>query len=292
MATPGSARVVEIRHVDSHARAGFAFAAESESGFDRCILECAVVLVAIELVGLGVVGHEQIGPAIVVVVEQGDSQRLGTAVEDSARRGDIFERAVAPIVKQPAGGSAIRFRRAVRLVLSVEAAEDVAFRRPLHVVADKKIEQPIAIVVEPQCGSAESLSFSQPAAVGHIDKRAFAGIAEQAVLSHARDQDVREAVVVVVADRHAHAVHFDIEPRARSHIGEGAIAVVVIEPKSGALFLVARPVGAVDQQNVLPAVAIVVEESAAGPESFGQELAAEGSAVVLELDSRLSWSHR
>ncbi len=49
---------------------------------------------------------------------------------------------------------------------------------------------------------------------------------------------------------------------------------------------------AVDQQNVLPAVAIVVEKGAAGAESFRQELAAERAAVVLKLDSGLGWSRR
>ena len=51
------------------------------------------------------------------------------------------------------------------------------------------------------------------------------------------------------------------------------------------MLLVAGPIGAVDQQNVLPAVAIIVEKGAAGAESLRQKLAAESSAVVLELNS-------
>jgi len=46
------------------------------------------------------------------------------------------------------------------------------------------------------------------------------------------------------------------------------------------------PVGTVDQQNVLPAVAIVVEEGASGAKGFREEFAAEGSTVVLKLNSR------
>jgi len=41
-----------------------------------------------------------------------------------------------------------------------------------------------------------------------------------------------------------------------------------------------------NQQNILPAVAIIVQEGASGTEGFWQEFSAEGSAVVLELDSR------
>ena len=53
----------------------------------------------------------------------------------------------------------------------------------------------------------------------------------------------------------------------------------------GSLALVARPVHAVDQQNVLPAVGVVIEERAAGAQRFGQELAAVGAAVVAEMDA-------
>ena len=49
-----------------------------------------------------------------------------------------------------------------------------------------------------------------------------------------------------------------------------------------ALPLVAGPVHAVDEQDVLPAVGVVVEKRAAGPECFGQQLAAIGAAVVAE----------
>ena len=47
----------------------------------------------------------------------------------------------------------------------------------------------------------------------------------------------------------------------------------------------AGPVNTVDEQNVLPAVAIIVEKSAPGAQSFGQELSAEGAAVVLKLNA-------
>ena len=47
----------------------------------------------------------------------------------------------------------------------------------------------------------------------------------------------------------------------------------------------AGPVDAVDQQDVQPAVAVVIEEGAARPQGFGQVLGAEGAAVVAELDA-------
>ena len=125
------AGVVEVAGVDAHAGARFAFRAERQPRFDGDVLERAVAQVAIELVRLRVVGDEQIRPAVDVVVDHRHAERLRARVEDAARRGDVFEGAVAAVVEQPARVAAVRFRRAVRLLLAVEAAEDVVFRRPL-----------------------------------------------------------------------------------------------------------------------------------------------------------------
>jgi len=48
---------------------------------------------------------------------------------------------------------------------------------------------------------------------------------------------------------------------------------------------VIRPVHAVDQQNVQPAIGIVVEEGAARSQSLRQVFGAECAAIVAELDS-------
>src|ERR1039458_9763556 len=46
----------------------------------------------IKLIGLRVIGYQQIGPAIVIVVEHGYAQGLRTAVENSARGRYILKR--------------------------------------------------------------------------------------------------------------------------------------------------------------------------------------------------------
>ena len=53
-----------------------------------------------------------------------------------------------------------------------------------------------------------------------------------------------------------------------------------------ALALVPGPIHRVDQQDVWPAVGVVIEKSAAGTERLRKKLAAVGSGVVRELDSR------
>ena len=259
----GAAGVVEVSRVDPHARPRLAIVAERDAGCERDVPEAAVALIAIELVRLCVVGDEDVRPAVLIVIEQRDTERLRAGVEDAAGRGHVLEGAVAAIAEQPAGLAAVRLRRAVRLLLAVEAAEDVVLGRPLHVVADEQIEQAVAIEVQPHRRRAEGHASVQTAGFRRVHERALAGVAEQPVLADAGDKHVGEAVVVEVADGDAHAVQLDVEACGARDVGERAVPVVAIEAQRRSLLLVAGPVHAVDEQDVLPAVGVVVEERAA-----------------------------
>src|SRR5580658_8271450 len=117
----GCAGIFEIGNVHAHTRASLALAAEGESSFYRGVFERAVALIAIELVGLGVVGDEQIRPAVVILIEKRNPQRFGAAVENSTYGRHVLEGSIAAVVKQPAGLAAIGLGRAIRFVLAVEA---------------------------------------------------------------------------------------------------------------------------------------------------------------------------
>src|SRR5882762_7541989 len=163
-------------------------------------------------------------------------------------------------------------------------------RRPLDVVADKQIQQSVAIEIKPQRRRAQSLAAAQPAWLGYIDERALAGVPEQPVLADASNKDVRITVVVVISDRNPHAVHLHIETSAARDVGKCAVAIVAIELyRAGLRFkvtFVSGPIYAVHQKNVLPAVAVVVKKRATGAECFGQQFPAGGAAVVTEFNSR------
>src|SRR5216684_2700578 len=104
------AGVPEITYVHSHAGARLALAAKRQPSLDRCVFECAVTLISIQLVGLSVVRHQQVGPAALVIIQHCNAKRLGTAVENSAGSGNVLKSAAAAIVEQPARFAAIRFR--------------------------------------------------------------------------------------------------------------------------------------------------------------------------------------
>jgi hypothetical protein len=160
--------------------------------------------------------------------------------------------------------------------------EDVVFERPLDVVADEEVQAAVAVEVQPHGRSTEADAAIETAGARRVHERAAAGVVKQPVLAHAGHEHVGEAVVVVVADGHAQAVHLHVEASGAGHVGERAIAVVPVEPQRRALLLVAGPVHAVHEQHVLPAVAVVVQEGAAGPERLWQKHPAVGAVVVVE----------
>src|SRR6185369_17828200 len=102
----------------------------------------------------------------------------------------------------------------------------------------------------------------------HICELAATEIAKESIWTNTGDVDVDVAVVVVIADGDPDAVHLDAETGLLSHVGERAVFVVVIERGKRFAFLVIRPVHRVDEQDVLPAVVVVIEKSAARADSF------------------------
>src|SRR5260221_2492263 len=85
----GTAGIFKVSDIDAHTCTGFAVGTERESGFDGCVFEFSVAKIAIELVGLRVIGDEKIGPAVLIKVEHGNANRFRTGVKDSAGGGDL-----------------------------------------------------------------------------------------------------------------------------------------------------------------------------------------------------------
>src|SRR6266566_2037982 len=104
-------------------------------------------------------------------------------------------------------------------------------------------------------------------------------------MTHASDQDVRIAVVVVVSNRQTHSVHLDTKASGTGYIGESSIAIVAIELERAAVALVAGPIRSVDEENVLPSVGIVIQKCTAWTECFRKKLSAISAAVVAELNA-------
>src|SRR5207245_9457834 len=118
-----------------------------------------------------------------------------------------------------------------------------------------------------------------------IDKGSFAGVLEYAVLTHASDQDVGIAVIVVVAGRHTHSIHFNIKAGSTGYVGKSSVTIVAIKLERAALALVAGPIRSVDEKNVLPSVGVVIQKCTAWTECFRKKLSALSATIVAELNA-------
>ena len=205
--------------------------------------EGAVAVVVVELVGRAeVVGHVEIGPAVVVVVPPRGGMTAGFA-GDAGAVGHVREGAVAVVVKQitalpvgcrprcqqvgrdvdiePAVAIVVAERRhdrgilhgqAVGVGLLLEGAVALVDVEQIRRVepADIDVEQPVVVHVDERRALFPDLGrlalVADAGLLRHVLELAVAEVAKQpAALGLADDKNIRPAVAVVVADRHAGA---------------------------------------------------------------------------------------
>ena len=121
---------------------------------------------------------------------------------------------------------------------------------------------------------------------GGVVEVSLAVVAKKIAAADRRHVEIGVAVVVIVAHGHALAVKRLVEPGFLGDVFKVSLAVVAVEGLGRRrLDLVAGPVRRVDEEQVLVAVAVVVEKGDARAHGLGQELGAEGAVVVHELDA-------
>src|SRR6185369_13053676 len=138
----------------------------------------------------------------------------------------------------------------------------------LKIVGDEQIKVPVAVLVEEGASRAPAPGrVGQSGGAGHIREGAVAVVAVEDVLSPAGDEEVLEAIIVIVTDADNAGPACFPQPRTLGYVGESAVAVVLEEPVAGARGGVLQA-SAGEQKNIQPAVIIEVEECAAAAESF------------------------
>ena len=188
-----------------------------------------------------------------------------------------------PVQDVGAAGEAERPARHRDLVVAAIRALPRTRRRrriEVDVVGDEQIEAAVAVVVEEAAAGAPALRRSRHAGLlGHVGERAVAVVVVEDVAAPVADEQIVEAVVVVVADAAALSPARMRQPGLARHVGEGAVAVVV-EQVTGRLRRLHRRIeaGAVHQEDVQPAVVVVVEQRDTAAHLLEQELLVDGAA--------------
>src|ERR1035438_7835807 len=164
----------------------------------------AVALVKEQEIPLGVVGDEDVLPAILVEIRDADAHALAKNFADAGLLGDVLELTVAQVVIEAVRHAHIPARIAVALAV-FRRATDVGFRTPDRVIGDDQVEQTVVVIVEPRGRHAQGVGGLAPdaGALGDIGKRAVAIVVVQRVAPGVADEQIGIAVVVVIAHRHA-----------------------------------------------------------------------------------------
>ncbi len=122
----------------------------------------------------------------------------------------------------------VGFRRAIGFRCAIERTPQVAFRCPLHVVGNEQVEFAIAVVIQP-CRARAEVSIADARGGRHVAELAAAFVMEKVIAVERGDVDVVAAVVVEIADGHAHSVHLHIQAAAGGDVGEGAVMIVAVK---------------------------------------------------------------
>src|SRR5215469_3491033 len=177
------AAAVVVGGIGAHARTGDSVFAEADAGGDPTLLKGSVLLVDVELVGLGVVGDQNVRPAVGVVVENRDAEAFRGGIVQASLLRRVFELASAQVVPKANRGALVGFGRAVRLVSAVECAVEVGLLGPLHVVGDYEIELAVAIVVDPGGAGREFAGSPHAGGFRSVGKCAVAVVVEEMTLA-------------------------------------------------------------------------------------------------------------
>ncbi len=150
------AGAIVIGPIDAHGSARHSVLAVSHAGRHALFAECAVAVITVELIRLGIVGDKYIGPSVAVEIDDSNAERLAGGIAQAGLVGNVLEAAPAEVMEQLTRSSFVGFGGALRLDVAIERAPQIAFLGPLNVVGDEQIEFAVAVVIEPGRAGAET----------------------------------------------------------------------------------------------------------------------------------------
>src|SRR5579862_2085805 len=218
-----------------------------------------------------IAGHIDVGPAVIIEISSENTQAIKAFLLEDSRCGrDIAEGAIAIVVIERACLSNEPARAAIycqtaKHAVGVGTRVKSRLERKIHIMGNKEIKLSVAVVIEegasgtPAFGVTGDIRFA-----AHFGKGAVAVVTVEQVFSPIGDKNVLEAVVVVVADADTLSPAGMGQASFFGYVGEGSVAIVPKKFVAGRrpLQFEAR---AVDQEDIKPAVVVVIDEGHAGP---------------------------
>ena len=118
----------------------------------------------------------------------------------------VAEGAVSVVVIEDVRDARIVVGMAIRTVAGLLlSAIPIGLEGPVHVARDEQVELSVVVGIE-ETGARTPAAAAHARARGHVGESAISVVAVQRVAAESGEVQILEAVVVVVADRDAHAV--------------------------------------------------------------------------------------
>ena len=233
-----------------------------------------------------IIGDENVRITVSIKVSDGHTHSFAEVLGDSGFLGNIGERAVPVVAVERVRDRLVPLGIAVFALLA-RHANGIVIHIPFHVVGNEQIRQAVVVVIHPYCRDRPHLLALPHTAAnagfgGNVGESSVAIIVIKDVLPVARNEEIGVAVIVVVADRDAHAVVARAsagKARGFRHVRETAVFVLAIEaiPVAwvGTIKFLWKPhraghAPAIYQKNVEQAIVIVVEQGHAARHRFNE----------------------
>ncbi|MFO0890856.1 MAG: hypothetical protein U0790_17135 [Isosphaeraceae bacterium] len=209
---------------DPHVGLDLALAVDGDPPAPGDVLEGAVVAVAPEDIGLGVIGDEDVHPAVAVEVRREAAH--APAVPRHARAlGDVGEGTVAVVPVKDVGQACELARHPVERAPGLQiSAERGLLRVESEVVRHEEVEVAVAVVVE-EGGAEAPEGTAHPGLPGGVGETARV-VPPEGILAISGDVEVRVAVAVVIGDGHSLAVGPGCEASLAGYVLELMVAQV------------------------------------------------------------------
>ena len=275
---------VVVARVGAHPRLGPRIAVHRDTGDEPDALEAAVPQVAIQEVGVRVVGDEQIDETVVVVVGRHDAEAVGAGrIGEPVGRGRFHEAAVPDVLEEQIGlaGKPRRADHDARPVAPDERPLRAHDRVPGRIDVARDIQVQVAVRIRVEKGAAGAPAAGRDTrARGDFIEGAVATVAEQEVRPPVGDVEIETPVVVDIPGAHAVAPGRAVHARLLRHVFEFPSSKVAVEgvPVRDALAC-RRELGGRRQIDVQSSVAVVVEQRDAAAARFQNVVLRRPAAV-------------
>src|SRR6185312_16795625 len=205
----------------------------------RHVGKCSVAVVVVKNTGRAVARDIDVGPAVIVEVEGGDTEGVVSAgLINLCFRSDVLELAMAQVAVEDILGAGQSARATHHRHSLPYARRSFSWRRSgghvkVHVVGHHQIKQTVAIVINEGASCAPGLPASRHAGrIGNLCEHP-ALIVIEAILRVISYVEVFPSIVVVVSYARALTPSGCGQAGLRSYIGERSVVIVAIEVIAG-----------------------------------------------------------